>query len=99
MRNHYTWLTHHLPEFFANVGLPPAAVCGVITAHGDKCYSYRPAWEKYGIPFEHAVAIYLLSYYHPWSLTVRETDNGWVAPYQWVCDRYQLFKPLLPAVE
>jgi hypothetical protein len=69
---------------------------GGIVAHGDKCYSYRSEWESKGIPFEHGVAIYLLTYLRPYSKEVRETSNGWVAPKDWVIANYHKFVNHLP---
>jgi len=71
---------------------------GMIAAHGDKCYGYRDQWAKAGIPFEHGVAIYLLTYISPFSHEVRESDSGkWVAPDGWVKDNYVRFQEHLPA--
>lgn len=92
--NHYKWLEQHLPAFFAALG-----VCyspGIITAHGDKCYSYRREWEQAGIPFPHGVALYLLCYERPYSSEVRQTPAGWVAPSDWVVANYQKFREHLP---
>lgn len=91
--NHYNWLNKNFNDFTNNLNLPNYQ--GLITAHGDKCYSYKDEWESHNIPFPHGVAIYLLTYVKPFSKEVRETNNGWVDPKQWVIDNYQKFKPLL----
>jgi hypothetical protein len=71
---------------------------GIIVAHGDKCYSYQDIWDKYGIPFEHGVAVYLLTYMRPWGLESRDTEDGWKPPHEWVIENYDRFKEFLPAV-
>jgi len=75
---------------------PPQSYLGMITAHGDKCYGYRAEWDAAGIPFEHGVAIYLLTYCSPYSKESRETEEGWVDPWRWVIANYERFKPHLP---
>ena len=95
MRNHYHWLEVNLLDFFRKLPELKTQVDsgwlneGIISAHGDKCYSYRDTWAKAGIPFEHGVAIYLLTYMKPWC---NEADN-------WVVDNYSRFKDLLPPLE
>ena len=97
MNNHYDWLDEHLPTFFKNVGVSFEKNAGIIVAHGDKCYQYRDRWEFEYIPFDHGVAIYLLSYVHPYADEVRETvDNTWVDPKEWVIANYQRFSRFLP---
>jgi len=95
-KSHYDWLEDHLQKFFEQAGAKWENN-GIIVAHGDKCSSYQTGWEAVGIPFEHGVAIYLLSYISPFNTEVRDTPNGWVPPNRWVVDNYSRFKPLLPA--
>lgn len=92
--NHYKWLDHHLQTFFKALGV--SCTNGIIVAHGDKCYSYREEWEDAGIPFSHGVALYLLSYIHPYSKTCRETEGGWIKPSDWVISNYTQLSSLLP---
>lgn len=92
--NHYNWLEKHFPEFLEKIGLDFANCPGIVGAHGDKCYGYRYIWKEKGIPFHHGAALYLLTYLSPYNKEVRETDNGWVAPDQWVIDNYSKFLPL-----
>jgi hypothetical protein len=94
--NHYEYLDKHLPKFFESVGVSFENNAGIITAHGDKCYSYRGKWSDAGIPFEHGVAIYLLTYVRPFSQECRETENGWKDPCEWVIENYEKFSLLLP---
>lgn len=94
--SHYDWLNENLKEFFDGVGINIDYHKGVIVAHGDKCYGYKHAWEQAGIPFEHGVAIYLLTYFNPFADEVRQTDDGWVDVKQWVIDNYPKFKRFLP---
>lgn len=94
--NHYDYLRKHLAEILKANQLDPDAAYGVISAHGDKAYGYRILWEEQGIPFHHGVAIYLLSYFSPYSKEVRETENGWVDVKTWVINNYDRFKSTLP---
>ena len=93
VKNHYIWLEKNLPDFFKSLGINFNTVCpGIITAHGDKCYGYASMWKKVGIPFHYGVAIYLLSYLEPYSRTVRQTDNGFINPGEWVIKQYKNLK-------
>jgi hypothetical protein len=94
--NHYVWLEKNLSSFFKSVGLVNEEESGIITAHGDKCYGYEDRWKKVGIPFRHGVAIFLLSYYPPYSKESRQTEKGWVPIDKWVIDNYARFKEKLP---
>lgn len=63
--SHYKWLDAHLNDFWVAVigeSLSESGCAGIVSAHGDKAYSYRKAWTKAGIPFPHGVALFLLSY-------------------------------------
>lgn len=95
--SHYDWLKVNFETFLTNLNLEnPNFHLGLISAHGDKCSCQRYEWEDIGIPFEHGVAIYLLTYIRPWSKEVRETEKGWINPIQWVKDNYKRFKYALP---
>ncbi len=94
--NHYDYLEEHLPNFFDMLGIGWEGHGGIVLAHGDKAYAYRSEWESFGIPFNHGVAIYLLSYCTPYDREVRETANGWVAPKDWVIANYDRFRCHLP---
>lgn len=101
--NHYDYLSKEFVPFYVRVcealGITPNPSIneGMIVAHGDKCYSARFDWEKVGLPFEKGVAIYLLSYIHPFAAEVRETPQGWVNPHAWVADNASRFLPYLPS--
>lgn len=97
--SYYDWLDENLETFFENVGIHIDYHGGLIAAHGDKCHCYRNDWEKAGIPFEHGVAIYLLTSVNPYADQVHETEEGWVDVKQWVMDNYPKFKPHLPPPE
>lgn len=93
--NHYRWLGENLNDFWIKVtgkSLQESGCAGIISAHGDKCYSYRTTWDKAGIRFPQGVAIYLLSYIEPFCQEVRHTKNGWVSPGDWVTNNYNRFK-------
>lgn len=98
--SHYDWLEVHLMGFFKKIGIDTNINnSGIISAHGDKFYSYRSGWEEAGVPFFHGAAIMLASYCQPYSKEVRETEHGWVQPDKWVIDNYERFKQFLPAID
>jgi len=96
--NHYDYLDQNLPGFFEKVGIDWESNRGIIVCHGDKAYSYRCQWEAAGIHFYHGVALYLLSYCYPFDLEVRETEQGWVSPQDWVIQKYPQYQEYLPPV-
>jgi hypothetical protein len=98
--SHYDYLEKYLPSFFKNLEIDWERYQGIIAAHGDKCGSYRDRWAKHEIPFWQGVAIYLLSYIHPYSHEVRETErDGWVDPCDWVINNHSRFKEFFPAID
>lgn len=99
MGSHYDYLDKHWHNFAKTVGGNIAWADGIVSAHGDKGYSYQSDWEDVGISFNHGMMIFLLSYVKPFSKTVRSTDNGWVDPCQWVIDNYEKFKTYMPEDE
>jgi hypothetical protein len=116
IKNHYDYLDKYFKTFFmlamentktiyTNL---EGAQAGLISAHGDKCYSYKNFWEQKGISFYHGTAIYLMTYVNPFSETVRQTRSylpegghidSWVAPDEWVVANYEKFKPFLLQAE
>lgn len=95
--SHYDWLEENFITFLTNINFPDAKYCGgMIVAHGDKGYQYKKYWEDNNIPFEHGMALFLLTYISPWSKEVRQTSKGWVKADQWVVENYAKFKQFLP---
>lgn len=94
--NHYDWLDENFPGFLKAVGGNFDICGGIVVAHGDKAYGYKHDWNKAGIPFEHGVAIFLLTYLRPWADEV-EKDGRRVDVGQWVMDNYGRFLKFLPA--
>lgn len=93
--SHYKYLDEHLEAFWLNVRgrtLEEDWAAGIVSAHGDKGYGYRSDWEQAGIPFEHGMAIYLLTYTDTLGNTPKHESC------QWVIDNYDRFKQFLPAV-
>lgn len=90
--NHYMWLEKYLPAFFEAVGVKWQGNAGIISAHGDKGSTYKRKWAEAGIHYHHGMAIFLLTYCRPYCNEVRETENGWVAPCDWVIKNYDRFK-------
>lgn len=99
MKNHYEWLEENLPKFFEKLGIDYSNYCGIIVADGDKCGQYQRIWEFYNVPFYHGAAIYLITKISPYCDEVRDTENGWVAPHDWVIKNYEKFKPFLEDVK
>lgn len=96
--SHYDWLENNFFVFLKELGLSKKQIdnnIGIIVAHGDKCYSYESIWDEHNIPFKYGVALYLLSYINPWSDTCRNTNNGFIKPYEWVIDNYRKYKEIL----
>lgn len=91
MSNHYDWLNKNFNKFTKSLGFKED-LTGLISAHGDKAYQYEHLWKEKGIPFEHGVAMYLLTYVNPYAKQVRETANGWINPCEWVIENYPRFK-------
>jgi len=84
MTSHYNWLNKWFQTILENIEVPdPVFWMGLITAYGDKCYSYKSEWNKHGIPFPHGVALYLLTHIPPWEEQVRQTKDGWVSAEKW----------------
>jgi hypothetical protein len=95
--SHYDYLDENLPTFFKKIGILYKE--GIISAYGDKAYSYRDKWQKGGLHFYHGVAIYILTYVRPFSKESRETINGWVDPGDWVLANKDRFIQYLPKVK
>tara|TARA_B100000700_G_C15063722_1_gene868091 strand:- start:43941 stop:44270 length:330 start_codon:yes stop_codon:yes gene_type:complete len=94
--NHYKYLEKHLNSFWKaifNKTLNDSGCAGIITAHGDKCYSYKRKWERAGVPFPHGVAIYFLTYTKEMGDTPKSKSG------QWVIDNYDKYKHLLPEID
>lgn len=94
--NHYKYLERILPTFFQQLGLDWDMHAGIISAHGDKCYTYSTLWADAGIPFYKGAAMFLLTYVRPYSAEVRDVDGTWVRPDQWVINNSHKFLSLLP---
>lgn len=93
--SHHDWLRKHFVTFLTNLGVENAQVhLSLVSAHADKCQQYRNQWEP-DIPFDHGVALYLLTYLKPYSNQVPKKD-GWLQTAQWVKDQYATFQPHLP---
>jgi len=70
-----------------------------VSDNRSKCNQYRDYWALQGVPYIHGVIIYSLSYYSPWSSTVRQTPEGWVKPVTWVCSTYFRYQAVLHQLE
>lgn len=83
--SHYDYLQVMLEPFWKLVfdKTPSEMWCGgIVSAHGDKCYSYRSDWEKAGISFQHGALLYLLTY------TKELGDRPKHESMEWVTENY-----------
>lgn len=98
--SHYDWLGEHLLGVLVRLGVPRPEVqfSGLLSAHGDKFYSYEDRCVREGLHFFHGVGIYLLTHCVPFSREVRETVGGWVDPIEWVFGSKDRFLPFFPPV-
>jgi hypothetical protein len=65
---------------------------GIVGAHGDKAYGYKKQWEKAGIPFNHGVLLFLLTY-------TSEIDREKCGSDQFVIDKYHHYLPMIQQAE
>lgn len=84
--SHYDYIDIYGKQFSDELGIDNITHMSV--AHGDKAYGYKSDWLKAGISFPKGVLLYLLTYQHPYSRQVRETDKGWVDVGEWVITTY-----------
>ena len=95
--DHYKYLERVLPAFLEATGIKWEHNQGIIVAHGDKFYGYRERIEEAGMTFGQGIAIGMLTYCHPYSAESRETEDGWVAPIDWIVNNKSRFLHLLPS--
>ena len=80
-KSHYDYLDEMLNPFWMEVfGETEARMfCGgMVSAHGDKAYSYRSDWDDHGIPFHHGVLLFLLTYTKERGETPKHKSCEWV---------------------
>lgn len=106
-KSHYDYLDVHLPTFLLLL-IDRTEDFGLVGAHGDKCYGYKPIWDDAGICFNHGCLIYLLSYLYPYNETVRRVReytedrqiiDTWVDPCTWVIKMYHELLPTILEAE
>lgn len=96
--SHYEWLEKNLPAFLEKNGFNPEYASSLIQAHGDKCYSVETYFKRNGLHFYHGVAMYLLLSFEPYASQVRQTENGWVDPFEWIVENKDRFAHMLPEI-
>lgn len=94
MNNHYKYLEYYLPILFGELGIEYSA--RIISAHGDKFYGYREKFNEAGLTFNQGAAIGMLTYVHPYCNECRQTENGWIAPCDWIINNKNRFLKYLP---
>lgn len=92
--NHYEWCEKNLKTFFSrvNIDVSQKLIDNLMVCDGDKIYQYKYKFEKNNIPFFHGVAMYLMLDFPPYSSQVRETQNGFISPSDWIIENYPKFK-------
>lgn len=93
---HYKYMDLFLNEFFKRALLRDLEQCnsaGIAVAHGDKAYGYRREWEAAGIPFNHGVCLFMLTY-QPFVSSEGNVDRG-----DWVIKHYDQYKYILKTIE
>ena len=93
--NHYNYLDDHLDLFWIKVfgrNLDDSWCGGIISAHGDKGRGYSWKWENAGIPFNHGMMLFMLSYTKIMDKPKHHTG-------QWVVDNYSKYLPIIQEVE
>lgn len=92
--DHYLWLKRHLGAFLKLATGDSAVASGaasLISAHGDKGYCYRTAWDAAGIPFAHGMALLMLAFVqHRDELTRGDA---------WVIEQYPNFQSTLEVID
>jgi hypothetical protein len=99
--SHYDYLRRMWAPFIKEIGAYNEWNCneGMISAHGDKGYGYNYIWEETGIPFNHGMLLFLLSYARPYADEVRNTSDGFVNVGEWVVSKYPEFKEVIEKLE
>lgn len=99
--SYYNILERELPVFFKNLAedfkllyFKDVSVGSILSSHGDKVSQYKGKFNKAGIIFWKGAAVYLLTYFAPFSGECRETDSGWIDPAQWAIDNFARFEKL-----
>lgn len=93
--SHYKYLDDHLDCFWVKVfgkTLGESWFGGIISAHGDKGYGYRRAWEEAGIPFNHGMMLFMLTYTD--KITTEKSKSK-----EWIIANYNHYLPLIEEAE
>lgn len=86
--SHYDYLDEMLNPFWKQVFGKTAdeMFCGgMVSAHGDKCYSYRYKWADEGIDYQHGSLLFLLSY------TSELGDRPKSETCEWIIENYHRY--------
>lgn len=90
--SHYDYLELVIEDFWKRVfnkSLDEMWCAGIITAHGDKAYSYQDVWEEADISFKRGVLLFLLTY------TKELGDTPKHESCEWVVNNYKKYLPLI----
>lgn len=88
--NHYAFIEKYGKVFTEAVGLKHCKnIAFNLSCDGDKTRQYKYEWETYGVPFVFGTMIYLLSKEMEFRDQIRDTDDGWVSPVDWVITVYR----------
>lgn len=93
--SHYDYLEKNFEEILKSLGISERSPSSLIQSHGDKCYGAEEIFKRAGLTFNQGSAIYLLTHVSPYCLEVRETEDGWVDPFEWIVRNKDRFLHLL----
>lgn len=95
--SHYDYLNEVLPAFWLKhfeKSMSDMWCGGIIGAHGDKGSCHKTEWEKVGIPYQHGMILFLLSYTKEYP----EDRPSWEKS-DWVIENYPHFKRTIEEAE
>lgn len=93
--SHYEYLDAVISKFWHRVfgtDFANSPYCGIVTAHGDKCYSYRRKWKESGISFQHGTLLFMLTYTNLMDMERYESA-------EWVIKNYEKYKKVINGVD
>ena len=97
--NHYQFIDKYGGIFSKRLGLR-YSISNLSSAHGDKAYCYRSKWTENGIPFNHGVCIFLMSYMREYDdVEVGNTPNGYIPVVDWVIKKYKEIQSIFDDME
>lgn len=94
--SHYDYLDDHLDLFWQKVfgkTLKETWNAGIVSAHGDKGYSYKITWANVGINYYRGMMLFMLTYTKEIGDTPKHESDDWII------NNYEKYLPLIEEVE